>query len=146
VLREKACSEGAAPPIGSRHETGRTCEQMTTSHIPASAKFPSLIDDPEFLAELGKLESESSPSPSTRPAAKRRRAPAGPMEPGIRRDINRWHLHSDAPDTASTSIVGGSASTVPAFLIILIGLCAGAACSVIVFHERVALIVDLFAR
>ena len=135
-----------------------------------AVEFPSLMDDTEFLAELEKLEGAPPrpsadrashaalstgftaarrpvPSPSTRPLPERRQVEAGAPEPVIARDVNRWNIHSPAAIAPESTVQGStSASAIPAFLTIMIGLCAGAVSSAVVFHERVAHIVALFAR
>jgi hypothetical protein len=126
-----------------------------------SKELPSLIDDAQFLAELDQVEGAAPrasadrasrvalatgftaarrpiATPSTRPR---------PAEPVIPRDVNRWNLHMPpGVEDDQPAAEPGGASMIPAFLVILIGLSAGAASSIVVFHERVARIIALFAR
>ncbi len=110
-----------------------------------STEFPSLIDDVAFLAELEKIEEESLAAPVARPVTARR-WPAAPSPTGlsIPRDVNRWVLHPP-PSVEPEPIVQRRPSRLPTFLVILLGLCAGAAGSAVVFHERVVQILNLFA-
>ena len=116
------------------------------------------MDDVQFLAELDQVEGEA-PRPSADRAKQvalaaglgARQAARTPGkrrgEPVIPRDVNRWNLHMPpgVDDDAMAAEPGGT-SMIPAFLVILIGLSAGAASSVVVFHAQVARIVAQFAR
>jgi hypothetical protein len=112
---------------------------MGARHSPQSNESASLIDDVAFLSELENLKGE--------PAARRvqARRGAGPVEPVIPRDVNRWHLHPppgvDPAPTVREGRSGGSA-----FLPILIGFCAGAAGAAAVFHDRLTQVIALFTR
>src|SRR5438552_639630 len=124
-----------------------------------STEIPSLMDDVEFLAELEKLEGETScgavdrasraalancfadlpqpmPSPAVRPASPRRRSMENPIQPVIPRDVNRWNIH-DPPGVEPERSAQGPASPIAAVVVIAIGLCAGAAGSALIFHDRV---------
>src|SRR6266851_1927990 len=116
--------------------------QMAETLLHESAEFPSLIDDVAFLAELEKLEGESA-APVTRPVHPR--FPGAPSGPVIPRDVNRWFLHPP-PGVDPEPIVQHQPSRVPAFLVILIGLCTGAAGSAAVFYDRLVEVIASFLR
>jgi hypothetical protein len=123
---------------------------MTGTQTTAATEFPSLIDDLTFLAELDKLEMEPLASPIPRPVSKSLRAGAvatasAVVEPAIPRDVNRWHLHPP-PGVELTPIVQRGPSKLPAVLVVLIGLSAGATGSAIVFYERLEQLLALFAN
>jgi hypothetical protein len=124
--------------------------QMPGTHTAAATEFPSLIDDLTFLAELDKLEAEPLASPIARSVSKSVRAgaaataPAG-VEPVIPRDVNRWHLHPP-PGVELAPIAQRGPSQLPVVLVVLIGLCAGATGSAIVFYQRFEQLLALFAN
>lgn len=143
-----ACSERAARTIETRHETGSAPGRMAQySAREESDAIPSLIDDVAFLAELDEML--DAPALVARPIVARPVVARPVVAPPIAalvipRDANRWNL-------ASPPGVEPPERTVPrarpaAWVPILIGLCAGAAGSMALFHDRVALIVRLLAR
>lgn len=114
---------------------------MAETHLHESAEFPSLIDDVAFLAELEKLEGESAPV--TRPVHPR--FPGASSEPVIPRDVNRWFLHPP-PGVDPEPIVQQRPASVTAVVVILIGLCTGAAGSATVFYDRLVEVIASFLR
>ena len=114
---------------------------------------PVAAEDASFLAELDKLEGQPLASPIAQPISKRPHAESAaaaaeamePVEVVIPRDVNRWYLHPP-PGVEPEPVVHHQPSRAPAVLVILLGLCAGAAGAAMVFHERLAQIIALFAR
>src|SRR5712691_11292827 len=92
----------------------------------------------------GSNESSAGPIPKRRHTEPLGISPAA-MEPVISRDVNRWNLYPP-PGVAPEPAVRRPASKASSFVPILIGFCAGAAGSAVVFHERVVQILALFAR
>ena len=121
-------------------------------------EYPSLMDDAEFLVELEKVEGQPLP------AALHARAPQDATPTPLRRDSDRYQLNAErraaagesqrqarAPGPAPAALAGdvpehdASGSLVTAFVMILIGLSAGAASAAIIFHDRVAWLVAHWA-
>jgi len=115
---------------------------MAETRLHESAEFPSLIDDDAFLAELEKLEGDSVAA-VTRPVHPR--FPGASGEPVIPRDVNRWILHPP-PGVDPEPIVQQRPSWVTAVVVILIGLCTGAAGSAAVFYDRLVEVIASFLR
>jgi hypothetical protein len=126
--------------------------------------FPSLMDDADFLSELERMEGPP-PSRAADRASRDAAAAIQPQPPAaagrpmirrvdeplprvLRRDVDRFQVYPDgaaaAGDDPDSS--GRSATLLPAFLMILIGLSAGAVSSALVFHERVRWLVALWSR
>jgi hypothetical protein len=108
-----------------------------------SDDFPSLMDEPEFLAELAKVECPE-------PAASADRAI------NVVRTTDRWKVrHAAAPSVpVQTTIapvvdspeVGQIRAAVPLFLMMLIGVSVGAASSALLLHDRVARLIALWSH
>lgn len=86
-------------------------------------EFPSLMDEPDFLVELEKVE-------------------CPPSAPSTDRAINVVR------STAAVNLpeVGQIRAAVPLFLMMLIGICAGAASSVLILHDRVARLIAFWSH
>ena len=133
----------------------------------AATDFPSLMDDTEFLAELDKIEGvvprradrpshaalatgfdqaeHSAPCASTRPLPNTVNDVESPaaleallLPPGA----DRWQTTGKPLDEADAR----PATVVPAFLTILFGLSAGAVSSALLFHDRVAWLLQFWSR
>ena len=108
-----------------------------------SDDFPSLMDEPDFLKELEKVECV---------------VPASAADRAINmvRTTDRWNVHSTAaervaPRATVAPVVdppsaGQIRAAVPLFLMMLIGVCAGAASSALLLHDRVARIIALWSH
>ena len=105
--------------------------------------FPSLMDEPEFLEELEKVECHDAASSADRAI-------------NVVRSTDRWKNRSNTRASASVRLttapvidrpaVGPIRAAVPLFLMTLIGVCAGAASSALLLHDRVARILALFSH
>ena len=119
--------------------------------------FPSLMDDTEFLAELEKVE-----GPPPRASADRAsrvalatgfaaaRKPIA-IDPVLARDVDRWNVRpnpaiADADRIVHTTPIGQIRAAVPLFLMMLIGVCAGAASSALILHDRLARLIALWSH
>jgi len=111
--------------------------------MPVSDDFPSLMDEPDFVKELEKVERSA-------PAA------AGDRAINVVRTTDRWNVRSTAaervaPRATVAPVVdpppaGQMRAAVPLFLMTLIGVCAGAASSALLLHDRVARIIALWSH
>ena len=105
--------------------------------------FPSLMDEPEFIKELEKVECHDAASSADRAI-------------NVVRTTDRWKIRSNAEASASVRptiapvvdppAVGQIRAAVPLFLMMLIGVCAGAASSALLLHDRVARILAFFSH
>lgn len=102
------------------------------------------MDDETFLEELERAEGKNpapadwdgEPSEAQAPSREQRTLAA-----------SRFPQHREVEEAPeSTTAAHPHASLVPAFLTILIGLSAGAACSVLVFHDRVTRLLAAWSR
>ena len=138
--------------------------------------LPSLMDDTEFLAELEKVECPAPrasadrasrvalssgftnvrkpmPSASTCPANAGEINEVGSpsIEPVLTRDVDRWNIRPNPGSAESDPIVRKPRlvqirAAVPLFLMMLIGICAGAASSALILHDRVARLIALWSH
>lgn len=105
----------------------------------ASDDFPSLMDEPEFLDQLEKVECAAAPATADRAI-------------NVVRTTDRWNVRGKktasgqpvAPVDLPT--VGRIRTAVPLFLMMLIGICAGAASSALLLHDRVARLIALWSH
>ena len=102
-----------------------------------SEGFPSLIDEPEFLAELDKVECPAASAFADRAI-------------NVARTTNRWTIRPTPASPAAALVerqaVGQIRAAVPLFLMMLIGICAGAASSALILHDRVARLIALWSH
>ena len=108
-----------------------------------SDDFPSLMDEPDFLKELEKVE---CPVPGT----------AADRAINVVRTTDRWNVRSAAAERVAprgtvAPVVdpppaGQMRAAMPLFLMMLIGVCAGAASSALLLHDRVARIIALWSH
>jgi hypothetical protein len=106
--------------------------------------FPSLMDEPQFLAELEKVECSESASAD--------------RAINVVRTIDRWKIPQRNKTSAGIPERAGIApfadppapgqirAAVPLFLMMLIGVCAGAASSALILHDRVARLIALWSH
>jgi hypothetical protein len=119
--------------------------------------FPSLMDDTEFLTELEKVECpppRASADRASRVALATGFATARkPVDiaPVLARDVDRWNVRpkpaiADADRIVHTPPIGQIRAAVPLFLMMLIGVCVGAASSALLLHDRVARLLALWSH
>lgn len=104
-----------------------------------SGEFPSLMDEPDFLKELDNVESRETPASADRAIH-------------VVRTMDRWTLHAKPATTTRPAApvdpppVGQIRAAVPLFLMMLIGVCVGAASSALILHDRVARLIALWSH
>ena len=101
------------------------------------------MDDEAFLEELERAEGENPARPNWNGEDEEVQAPNREQRTLA---ASRFPVHHENEAEAKPPVTRRRASLLPAFLTILIGLSAGGACSVLVFHDRVTRLLAAWSR